>query len=239
MVAVLLKDGEEICGFPAVQAGYAARTVDAWQWCSAGVVARELQVSWQEARALLVALEGGGYLMRHTGQLAAGHDGEWLPEEEEGTEPLLLWHLTNLDGMQLAKAHVGSAMSRATAEVLLDGFLGRVRTVNRDPCATHVVESVELYGSFVEPDREEVADIDLRVVTRRRQFGTDRTSAESDCSSASAPQWPTEEQVQSERAAMRTLLAAGHDRLDIEVVDELSDNRWTLLPGATWKRVFP
>jgi hypothetical protein len=40
MVVMLLRHGEQICGFPAVQAGYAARTVDAWQWCSAGVLAR-------------------------------------------------------------------------------------------------------------------------------------------------------------------------------------------------------
>ena len=36
--------------------GYAARTVDAWEWCSAGVLARELQVSPPEARALLLAM---------------------------------------------------------------------------------------------------------------------------------------------------------------------------------------
>jgi hypothetical protein len=32
----------------------------AWQWYSVGVVARELQVSPTEARALLLAMEGGG-----------------------------------------------------------------------------------------------------------------------------------------------------------------------------------
>jgi len=237
MVVVLLKHGEQICGFPALQAGYAARTVDAWQWCSAGVLARELQVSPQEARALLLALEGGGYLTRYTGRLAAGHDGAWLPEEEDGTEPLLLWHVTSLKGMQLAKAHIGLAMSRATAEALLDGLLGRVRIVNCDPCATHVVESVALYGSLVDPGRKEVTDVDLIVFARRRRRGPDDTSDGDNPGSVS--RWPSEEQVCTERAALRTLLAEGHDRLDIEVVDERSDNRWPLPPGATWKRVFP
>ena len=239
MVSVLLKYGEQICGFPAVQAGYAARTVDAWQWCSAGVLARELQVSRPEASALLLAMEGEGYLIRHTGKLAAGHDGAWLQEEEEGTEPLLLWHLTNLDGRQLAKAHIGSAISRATAEVLLDGLLGRVRTVNRDLHATHVVESVDLYGSLVDPNREEVTDVDLIVFTRRRQRGANSASDASGCSSASDSRWPSEEQVLTERAALRTQLAAGHDRLDIALVDELSEIRSPLPPGASWKRVFP
>jgi len=239
IVAVLLKRGEQVCGLAAVQAGYAARTVDAWQWCSAGVLARELKVSQQEARAVLMALEGGGYLTRYTGQLPAGHDGAWLPEEEEGTEPLLLWHLTSPDGMQLAKAHIGSAMSRATAEALLDGLLSRVRIVNRDPRATHVVDSVALYGSLVDPDRKEVTDVDLIVFTRRRQRGANGTSDASGGSFASAPLWDSEEQVLTERTALRTLLAAGHDRLDIEVVDEQSDNWSPLPPGAIWKRVFP
>jgi hypothetical protein len=51
MAGVLLRHGDEICGFPAVQASYAARTVDARQWCSVGVVARELRISSPEARA--------------------------------------------------------------------------------------------------------------------------------------------------------------------------------------------
>lgn len=239
IIAVLLKHGEQICGFPAVQAGYAARTVDAWQWCSAGVVGRELQVSQQEAHALLLALEGGEYLTRHTGRLAAGHDGAWLPEEENGIEPLLLWHLTSLHGMQLAKAHIGSPISRATAEALLDDLLDRVRTVNRDPRATHVVESVTLYGSLVDLDRQEVTDVDLIVFTRRRQRGAEGTADASGCSSASASRWPSEGRVRTERAELRALLAARHDRLDVEVVDELSDNQWPLPPGATWRRVFP
>jgi hypothetical protein len=144
---------------------------------------------------------------------------------------------TSLKGIQLAKAHIGLAMSRATAETLLDGLLGRVRIVNCDQRATHVVESVALYGSLVDPSREEVTDVDLIVFTRRRQRDADGTSAGD--TSGSVPRWPSEEQVYTERAALRTLLAEGHDRLDIEVVDERSDNRLPLPPGATWKRVFP
>ena len=109
--------------------------------------------------------------------------------------------------------------------------------MNCDPRATHVVESVALYGSLVDPGREEVTDVDLIVFTRRRQRGADGTSDGDN--SGSVPRWPSEEQVCSDRAALRTLLAEGHDRLDIEVVDERSDNRWPLPTGATWKYVFP
>jgi predicted nucleotidyltransferase len=219
MADVLLRDGDQICGFPAIQAGYAARTVDALQWCSAGALARGLQVSPPEARALLLAMEAGGYLTRHTGPLAGR--GAWLPDEGTGPEPLLLWHLTSLRGMQLAKAHIGSQLPRAAAEALLEGFLDRVRAVNRDLGSTHVIESVMLYGSVADPDRQEVTDVDLIVFAERR------------CRAV------TEEQALVERARLQTLLRAGHDRLDIAVVDGLSDNQSPLPPGSIRKCVFP
>jgi hypothetical protein len=40
-------------------------------------------------------------------------------------------------------------------------------------------------------------------------------------------------------AALRALLRAGHHRLDITVVDELSDNQSPLLPGWIRKDAFP
>jgi hypothetical protein len=241
MAAMLLKQGDEICGFPAIQAGYAARTVDAWQWCSVGVLARELQISPSEARALLLAMERGGYLIRHTGLLPDGHDGAWLVGEEGGAEPLVLWHLTSPDGIQLAKAHIGPPMSRPVAEALLEDFLNRVRAVDRDPHSTHIIESVSLYGSLTDPERCEVTDVDLIVYSRRRRAdGADGgSSGATGSGSASIPEWPSEEQVLTERAALHTLLGAGNDRLDIAVVDELSDNQSPLPPGAIPKCVFP
>lgn len=241
MADVLLKHGDQICGFPAVQAGHAARTVDAWQWCSAGVLARELRVSPPEARALLLAMEGGGYLTRHTGQLADGLDGAWLPSEEDGAEPLLLWHLTSPDGRQLAKAHIGSPISRAAAEALLDGFLDRARAVNCDPCSTHVIETVSLYGSLADPDRQEVTDVDLIAFTRLRNWSAtgNRPPDANGRISAGARRWPAEERSLTERTALHELLRAGHDRLDITVVDELSDEQSPLPPGSSRKGVFP
>jgi hypothetical protein len=241
MAGVLLKDGDQICGFPAVQAGHAARTVDARQWCSVGVLAQERQVSPPEARALLLAMEDGGYLTRHTGPLADSPEGAWLPGEEDGPEPLLLWHLTSPDGTQLAKAHIGSPISRAAAGALLDGFFDRVRAVNRDTRSTHVIESVTLYGSLADPDRQVVTDVDLIAFTRRRHRGASGNgpAGASGRSSASARRWPSEDQVLTERAALRALLRAGHDRLDITVVDELSDNQSPLLPGWIRKDAFP
>jgi hypothetical protein len=39
--------------------------------------------------------------------------------------------------------------------------------------------------------------------------------------------------------ALHTLLVASHDRLDLAVVDELSDDRSLVPPGSIQKGVFP
>jgi hypothetical protein len=45
MADMLLVPGDKVCGVPALIAREATRIVSAAQWCSAGVVARELHVS--------------------------------------------------------------------------------------------------------------------------------------------------------------------------------------------------
>ena len=75
--------------------------------------------------------------------------------------------LTNNSQGPEAKAHIGSPISRTLGEAFLAGFLDRVRAVNRDPCSTHVIESVTLYGSLADPDRQSVTNVDLITFTRR------------------------------------------------------------------------
>lgn len=113
--------------------------------------------------------------------------------------------------------------------------------LNRDPRSTHVIESVALYGSLADQDRQAVTDVDLIVFARRRRRdGTgDGRAGASGRSFASARQWPSEDQVLTERAALHALLRAGHDRLDIAVVDELSDNQLPVLSAWIRKDVFP
>jgi hypothetical protein len=113
--------------------------------------------------------------------------------------------------------------------------------VNRDPGSTHVIESVTLYGSLADPDRHAVTDVDLIAFTRRRRQGATSSgmAGAPGRSSATASRWLSEDQALTERAALHALLRAGHDRLDIAVVDELSDNQSPVLPQWIRKDVFP
>ncbi len=97
-----------------------------------------------------------------------GHDGEWLPGEESGEQPLLLWHLSYPKGNGLVKARVGPPVPRPVAEGLVRDVLARVGAVNRDPAATHVITRVVLYGSMTDPGQLLVSDADLAVWAARR-----------------------------------------------------------------------
>lgn len=62
-------------------------------------------------------------------------------------------------------------MSRQKAAQLLDELLARAATVNAAHDSLFSVERIELFGSFADPDRQEVGDVDARVVFDRRVDG--------------------------------------------------------------------
>lgn len=164
-----LSEGDVVCGFAAATARAAVRAVEEAQWCSAGALARHLGMDAAACRSLLEALETGGYLNKpYRRQLPEGYRGEWLPGEESGDEPLLLWHLSYPKGKSLAKARIGPPVPRAVAEGLVRDVLARVIAVNRDPASTHVITRVALFGSMTDPSRDLVSDVDLVVWADRR-----------------------------------------------------------------------
>jgi hypothetical protein len=132
-----LSEGDVVCGAAAATARAAVRAVEEAQWCSAGALARRLGLDIAACRYLLEALEADGYLNKpYRGRLPEGHGGEWLPDEEFGDKPLLLWHLCYPKGKSLAKARIGPPVPRAVAEGLVRDVLARVIEVNQDLTAT-------------------------------------------------------------------------------------------------------
>jgi hypothetical protein len=168
-VIMRLSEGDVVCGVTAIMAREAVRGVEAAQSYSAGALARRLSIDSAASRSLLEALEAEGYLDKpYLGPLPEGHDGDSLPGEESGDQPLLLWHLSYPKGKGLAKARVGPPVPRPVAEGLVRDVLARVGEVNRDPAATHVITRVVLYGSMTDPGQLLVSDADLAVWADRR-----------------------------------------------------------------------
>jgi hypothetical protein len=232
-----LSEGDVVCGVTAAVARAAVRAVEDAQWCSAGALARRLGMDVAACRSLLEALQAGGYLDQpYRRPLPEGYRSEWLPGEEPGDEPLLLWHLSYPRGKSLAKARHGPPVPRAVAEGLVRDVLARVIGVNRDPASTHVVTRVALFGSMTDP-RELVSDVDLAVRADRR----------SDAPLGAGPglllegeaHRVTEDLAARDRSGLEALLAAGDERIDVSVVDRWSEVASAVPSGATEIELLP
>ena len=81
-----------------------------------------------------------------------------------------LWEPT-VKGRALAKARIGKPMTRSKAAKLLEDLLARVHQANSDPVELYSVERVDVFGSYLNETRQEVGDVDLRLVYTARGTG--------------------------------------------------------------------
>lgn len=232
-----LSEGDVVCGAAAAMTRAAVRAVEEAQWCSAGALARRLGMDIAASRSLLEALQAGGYLAEpYRGRLPEGHGSEWLPDEEFGDEPLLLWHLSYPKGKSLAKARIGPPVPRAVAEGLVRDVLARVIVVNHDLTATHVITRVAMFGSMTDPTRDLVSDVDLAVWADRRSDV--RLGAGSGLLLEGEAHRVAEDLAARDRSGLEALLAADDERIDVSVVDGWSETASAVPSGATEIELF-
>lgn len=189
-----------------------ARRIDVAAWCSQGIVSRDLSIPHIETGELFRAFREADLVTVCYGMLPAGYRGEWLPEE--AGESLRLFHLTD-EGKRLAKAKIGPPLSRAEAEMLLEGAMARIRAVIANDRSPHRINQVLLCGSFLDADAVEIGDVDLVVEASR----TGKTQKHLDTS-------------------LEALISNGNDRIDVMVYD----NRFDVLPineGNAVQEIYP
>lgn len=138
-----------------------------------GAVAELMNMSSQEAEALIERLATAGLVCRvNRTQRTDCQYREVEAASFREAEALDYWG-TTLAGNALSKARIGKPMHRAKAEKLLEGLLDRVEAVNADPYGLFTVEKIEIFGSFADPAREMVGDVDAHVLFDRRVEGDD------------------------------------------------------------------
>jgi len=184
-------------GHPIALVRDVARRIDAAQWCSVGIISRDLLVPIGDARSLLQYFCDEEFASVYYGVLPASHQGEWLPEEEG--ESMRLFHLTD-EGKRLAKAKIGPPLSRGEVNQLIDVAMNRIRAVLANDRAAHRINRVLLCGSVLDPDAVEFGDVDLVVEAER----SDRAQKHLD-------------------ASLEALISNGNDRLDVMVFDKRFD----------------
>ena len=159
---MLIQRGQQIAGMEAVDARSLMRSMNSCA-LSPGRIAEVMGTSKQAAVDRLAELAAVGLV-----EVSADVRSRWRAEEED--DAVEYWAAT-LKGRALAKARLGRPVSRSKAEAVFRAFLGRVEDANSDPDELFWVESVELFGSFADPGRHAVGDVDLRVVLSQRDAG--------------------------------------------------------------------
>lgn len=167
---MLISRGQLIAGMPAADARNLMRSMRDVA-LSVGVVGQIMGVSDERARSVIEDLAGAGFL--RSVRLAESYRFRIRDDEDgaAGTKNAVeLWE-TTIAGNALAKARLGTPMSRQKAQALLDGLISRAATVNEDSASAFTVERIEVFGSFTEPSRSEVGDVDVHLVFDRRVDG--------------------------------------------------------------------
>ena len=140
-----------------VVAGLPARQVrDALKHCRgengfySELLTKRLGVTEAEGARVLAALVDGGYV--------EPFDDDWR---------------TTTAGNALAMANAGHPIKRATAQRAYDAFLDRVEKVNASDDFVDSVAAVVLFGSFLDPERDPVNDVDVAVEIAPKEMDPD------------------------------------------------------------------
>ncbi len=118
---------------------------------TAYIGAERLGVSLDEMRSLLQALRQAGYLVTST-------------TDEDGDR----FYTTTLEGNALAQASLAKPIKRATAERQLSSVISRTKEYDADPSKLLSVESLFVFGSYLDPEANELGDVDLAIRILRR-----------------------------------------------------------------------
>lgn len=117
-----------------------------------------LGICHDAARDQMRAFETAGYIERAKLAPAAGDD----------------WWVTTVKGNALANASFGKPINRATATRLLAEVIERARSYNADPARLLTVREIVVFGSYLDPDIDQLGDLDLAVSAVRRDTDGER-----------------------------------------------------------------
>lgn len=80
------------------------------------------------------------------------------------------WRLT-VKGNALTNASAAKPVKRSTADRALQGLLERAREVNDDDGLVYQVDEIVVFGSYLDPEAEVVADVDIAIGLSPRYQG--------------------------------------------------------------------
>lgn len=97
------------------------------------------------------------------------------------------WIFTDA-GQRLAADDLGPRLSRQTVDAIIKAVVDRVRVINADTDRVVRVIALKLFGSALEPDREDYGDVDIEAQIEIRKFPPDEVSRAHALIAAKVPQ---------------------------------------------------
>lgn len=141
---------DSIAGLPAGLARAIARKFRGREGV-AEVAADLLDGTGFELGAVVAGLEAAGYLEK----VRVDNDGD-------------VWWDTTIQGNALAMASFGKPISRKTADRLVTGLLERARDYNADPGNPTFINTLRVFGSYLNPEIDPLGDVDIELTYGRR-----------------------------------------------------------------------
>ncbi|BCW77922.1 hypothetical protein [Arthrobacter sp. NicSoilB11] len=139
-----------IAGLPADLARAIVRRFRGREMTDVGV-ADLLDGTGHQPGTVLAQLEAAGYMERVETD-AAGD----------------IWWDTTIQGNALAMASFGKPISRKTADRLVSELLERARAYNADPAKPLFIDTLRVFGSYLNPQIDPLGDVDLELTYGRR-----------------------------------------------------------------------
>lgn len=234
---VLIGRDQTIAGLSAVAARDLMRRV---RECAVtlGYLADLLDIPDTQARSIIDALHTEGLLCR-----VDRHDRSFTlvgRADPDGMDAGLEWWGTTIAGNALGKARIGKPMTRPQAQRLLDQLIERVIAVNADAASVLSVVAVDVFGSFADPERDQVGDVDVLVMFDRRVDGDEfieRSLAAADHAERQGRRFATfHDRLSHLEMSFRRDIRGRSPRLDVQF--EPAGGQSRLPPGTTLHRVY-
>lgn len=104
-----------------------------------------------ELGAVFAGLEAAGYMER-------------VRVDNDGT----VWWDSTIQGNALAMASFGKPISRKTADRIVAGLLERAQAYNADPGKPMFIDTLRVFGSYLNPGIDPLGDVDIELTYGRR-----------------------------------------------------------------------
>ena len=210
---------DNICGQPVKRVRDLLRKLGSSSW-AVRPIASELEITPTEAEKVVAELMARGWL----------EPAEPWPEDKE------TYYRLGPEGSRVTAAKMLPPINRAKADAVVRGLLDRIKVVNANPELVYVVAEARVFGSYIDPEATDFADVDVAVRLEPRDPTRDRrdiVQAEQDRAALSGHSFGLIERLSYGQTEVRRILKGRQRYLSLHTFGDLENI------GAACRQLWP